>query len=240
MSDETDKLPALKPGAVWAVDLVPALVSEVLALVHVPGSNIAAAFLKSRLETQLHKGTEVLIEEFQKANIGILTKEQAQIFIPNAYRFFEAAKQGEYTHNLRLLARIMAGNAASNGGTTADVMRFARKIEGLTDEELQLLWHCHLLSEDIKRQPEFDGQSRLLNGEELCRMHPSSYGSLGPEGVMTLRGRLAEFSGRGFLVSDPLSTWGANKERYFTTDALRDLVNLAKLEFPSPNDTPTT
>lgn len=238
MSDTTDKLPAPKPGALRVIEITEAVVVDVLAAFGIPGGAVIAAAVKALAESRLEKGTEVLIEELKNANICILNDEQAQVFIPNAYRFYEAVKQGEYKHNLRILARIMAGNAKEGTGSTADVLRFARTIEGLSEDELALLWNCHRLARDIWDRRHESDKIRFICAAELI-LFVEAYNTYTPYDRFALRGRLAALASRGLLIPDGTTRLSKGEEYYYEAPALSELVKLAKLEYPFPRETPS-
>jgi hypothetical protein len=56
-----------------------------------------------------------------------------------AYKFFEAAKEGEYEHNLRVLAEFLKNEMQSDTPDVSGFARMARRIEGLTHTELKVI-----------------------------------------------------------------------------------------------------
>jgi hypothetical protein len=68
-----------------------------------------------------------------------LSVEQVGEYVPMTYRFFEAVKEGEYEHNLRILAAFMAKELKQDIPDAPNFARTARRLEGITRRELALI-----------------------------------------------------------------------------------------------------
>jgi hypothetical protein len=90
---------------------------------------------------------QILVEEVRSKGIEALddlSEGQKEYFIPQAYRFGEQIRVGEYDHNLRVLAKVIAADLVDETARadSAKALRLARKMEGLTPENLVVLGCC--------------------------------------------------------------------------------------------------
>ncbi|MGO9135889.1 MAG: hypothetical protein ACLP8A_17840 [Methylovirgula sp.] len=89
-------------------------------------------WLKTRRET-------TLLKRLQAGEITLLSQEQLTAYIPMAYKFFEAVKEGEYQHNLEILASYITNELKQDIPDPAGFLRMARRIEGLSKIELKII-----------------------------------------------------------------------------------------------------
>jgi hypothetical protein len=79
----------------------------------------------------------LILEELRKGNVQNLSHEQLAAFIPMGYKFFEAARQGEYEHNLSILAAYLTGELKQDVPDPANFSRMVRRVEGLSSTDLK-------------------------------------------------------------------------------------------------------
>jgi hypothetical protein len=99
--------------------------------------------IKTYVQLKLEEAQEILLDEISNRGLQALTdlsEEQRDFFVPAAYRFFEQVRLGEYEHNLRVLARLMAGQmVGSNQPDVGRIARAARRLEMMNVESLLCL-----------------------------------------------------------------------------------------------------
>src|SRR5688572_9355518 len=98
-----ERLPQPTAGASGKTSMVAALLNVVC-----PASGDA---LRGLLNQRIERGLEILIDEVRLAGrerLDDLSKEQMEFFLPQAYRFAEQVRIGDYAHNLRVIAKVIA------------------------------------------------------------------------------------------------------------------------------------
>jgi len=95
-----------------------------------PGAGAIGPMLNFAIEKWIKGPEKLLLAELKSGNVEILNDEKAATFIPMAYRFFEAAKEGEYEHNLKLLAEFIKNELHLDTPDPSGFARMARRIEG--------------------------------------------------------------------------------------------------------------
>lgn len=98
-----------------------------------PGAAFAGLMLELLQERYVKKYQELLLEELRKGKVQDLSDEQLVQLVPMAYKFFEAAKEGEYERNLRILAAFLRGELEQDSPDASNFARMARRVEGLAD-----------------------------------------------------------------------------------------------------------
>ena len=71
-----------------------------------PGCPVPVRFARpSQLSSsgQLRKAETILIQALQAGDIGVLSTPEYEFAIPSAFRFYQAARDGEAEHNLKIL-----------------------------------------------------------------------------------------------------------------------------------------
>lgn len=88
-------LPTRKKGAAEVAKLTTGIASAVAGCFF-PGAGVLAPIASFAIDKWIERPKSILLEELKKGNLEILSDERAATLIPIAYRFFEAAKEGEY------------------------------------------------------------------------------------------------------------------------------------------------
>jgi hypothetical protein len=201
---DDNKLPEPTEGAAARNEFSQRAIAALL-----PGIGEVIAYgLGQLIQKRLKVGTDILIEEIERsgrARLDQLTEGQKEYFLPQAYRFMEQVRVGEYRHNLRVLAKILAGTIGDEGerADTGIMLRSARALEGLPLDGLVALARCDEAFEK-HRAPEFEFEngSRFVTISEQSLM--SAYGSCGEHlGFPEAAQHLTELAARGFLFLEP-------------------------------------
>jgi len=203
-------------------DLFLAFLTEVL-----PGAATISTAVKIALKRKIAKTQEILIEELKKGNFSALDSVQIEQFIPMGYRFWEAFKQGEAEHTLKILAAYLAQELGEAAPQAANFSRIARRLEGMTAPELETVARIQTFLDDPNNglvSDTFVSATQLH--AYLSRSHVVD--------VRQVAAHLAELSSRGFLVPDGASRVDKAEEYYYLTGAFHDLVKNAR-DFVAPN-----
>lgn len=226
------KLPAPTENAGEIAKLVTGVTAAV-AGIWFPPAAIAAAVLPIVIDRYVNRPREILLKELQHGNVNNLSAEQLAPFVPMAYKFFEAAKEGEYEHNLKILAAYLTGEMKQEIADPANFSRMARRIEGLSTIDLQVmaLIDAILQSPDIKvpnkEKPHSEGS--FISASFL----PQKRRGLT---IRAIEESLADLASRGFLLTDAAMRAGKTEEYYYPTNNLRHLVERAREHITSVFD----
>jgi hypothetical protein len=134
--DSPDRLPQPLPGARTVLEVVEAILSEV---------PFAAPAVRALIDNRIKAGQRIILEEIRAKGmraIDDLSDSQIDFFVPASYRFFEQVRLGEYEHNLRVIARQMAGEMAEDDSRDVGrIARTARCLEMASLDELRCIAH---------------------------------------------------------------------------------------------------
>src|SRR5204863_4306051 len=78
-------------------------IGTALAALWFPPAALAQPVINLLIERYTKRPEKILLERIRAGDTEILNEEQIVEFVPMAYRLYEAAKEGEYEHNLKLL-----------------------------------------------------------------------------------------------------------------------------------------
>jgi hypothetical protein len=183
----------------------------------------------------LKKPQAIIAAELRAGNISVLTDEQQAAFVPMAFRYFEAARQGEYEHNLELLAAYITGELQKEIPDAGGVARLARRVEGLTKPELKII---ATINSHKTGTIYFPGAN---SGPTASYMHSSQ--SLHPffenDREMTpyiIKSCLTDLNSRGLLIADGMTRYNKSEEYYYISAAFTDLVQSAASKFSIARD----
>ena len=88
---------------------------------------VAAVALEAVREKYVEQPKKLLLDELRKGNVQNLSAEQLAPLLPMTYKFLEAAKEGEYERNLRVLAAFLRGELEQEEPDAANFARMARR-----------------------------------------------------------------------------------------------------------------
>lgn len=131
----------------------------------VPGGGVLKASLDILVRKRLEEGQRILVAEIKERGISSLSEEKWEYYIPAAYRFFEQVRLGEYEHNLKILAKMIADGASAHDepSDVGAIARAARKLEMLPLEHLFALWRCERAFEIYAASEEAETSGGYLN-----------------------------------------------------------------------------
>lgn len=166
----------------------------------VPGGGVLKASLEILVRKRLEEGQRVLFAEIEERGISVLSKEKWEYFIPAAYRFFEQVRLGEYQHNLKILAKMIADGTSAHDepSDVGAIARAARKLEMLPREHLIALSRCERAFDLYAASEEADGYWIGIDSDEL----KTSFAEIGEEVLNIQCGEwLHELASRGILTT---------------------------------------
>jgi hypothetical protein len=137
-SDGKKNLPVSVEGAGDLAKLTTGIFTAVVGM-WFPVAALGAPVVSYFIDRVARRSERILIDELRSDNIDKLLEEQLMQYIPMAYKFFEAAKEGEYEHNLKVLAAYIANELKEDVPDAPNFPRMARRLEGLTKTELKAI-----------------------------------------------------------------------------------------------------
>jgi len=221
-----ERLPSSKKDAADVAKLTIGIAGAI-AGVFIPGAGALGPIANFANEKFIKRPERILIEELKKGKIEILSEEKAATFIPMAYRFFEAAKEGEYEHNLRILAEYIKNELKLETPEPSEVTRMARRIEGLSRNELKVIALINVsLSRITKASTDAPTQSErpFVSAGQLAN-DPNNRDSFDH---FFLQEALTEIASRGLLIPDGAARFGKTEEFYSGSRSFMQLIEKAK------------
>jgi hypothetical protein len=220
----SDKLPRPTPNAPEIAKLTTGVVTA-FAAIWFPPAAIAGAILPILIDRYADRPRELLLGELRKGNIQDLSSEQAAAFVPMAYKFLEAAKEGEYEHNLEILAAYLAGELHQTIPDAAHFSRMVRRVEGLSMTDLQLMAMIDTcLSDPASAAEEARGKRPYVTATSL-ESSPHNKHRLT---LTVIQESLVDLTARGFLIADGATRFGKSEEYYIPSQGFRDLLERAR------------
>jgi hypothetical protein len=222
------KLPMPTDNAVDVAKLVTG-VTLAAAAIWFPPAAIAAAVLPFVIDRYVNRPKEILLKELQQGKVSDLSAEQLAPFVPMAYKFLEAAKEGEYEHNLEILAAYLAGEMKQEIPDAASFSRMVRRVEGLSNIDLQVmsLIDASLSSSSI---------ITISTDEPAQGERPYVFATFLKESAhnthhltrRVIAESLADLAARGFLLADAATRVDKAEEYYYGTSNLVHLMERAR------------
>lgn len=192
----------------------------------IPGLNALQTSIRILVENRIRDAQLILVEELSKGNLKILEAEETKEFIPIAFRFFSAARDGETRRILRVIARILRGQIDANDLDSEKFSRCTHQLAGLSQRELILLVEFSKVGVPIRVKGDSTGLKRASTKAHLQKkLIPSVF--VGPSQFEAACGLLV---GRGLLTVQILPNMDDLTIDYWQTGELERLVKLAKLE----------
>lgn len=189
-------------------------------------TQVAVNLVRDRFQKQ----QAILAAELKASNLSTFTDEQQAAFVPMVFQYFEKARQGEYEHTLEVLAAFITGEMKKEMPEPGNVARMARRIEGLSKRDLQMIALINDFSNRPLPNPPFppnDGSITIFN---LVNAFPEA----ATLGGALVRESLAELESRALLVVTNLQIIGGNSETFSTTEPFHDLIENAQSKFARP------
>lgn len=218
-----DGLPAPTSNARHVALTSSAVVSDVLSLFLVPGATIFHQAFSNLIERRLQRAQNIVLEAVEKGDIHLLSDPELEFAIPTTFRFFQAARNGEAAHNLRIMADIIAGRIRTKRLDPADFLQTARQLEGLRISDLAALVAVHEMDGPFRSRHEGVGDWR--EQKLASTLIPSYFAS-----KVELGSSLALLAGRGLIVPDQQTTLDASLQAYLSSPFLAEIVERLKEE----------
>ena len=219
-------LPSATEGSVEVAKLTTGICVAITS-VFLPGAGLLGPVAEFAINKFMKRPEKILVEELKKGNLEILDEENAAAFIPMAYKFFEAAKEGEYEHNLKLLAEISINKLRDRVPDVPSFARMARRIEGLTIKDLHIIALIDaVFTSKSGTLTNLDGDPApyLLSAQSLeaNRLNRTGFD------VLSIQECLAELSARGLLIAEGASRWDKGGEYYYPSSSFHELIENSK------------
>ena len=172
-------------------------------------------------------GEDVIIREIRKGNLGYLSDERYEPFISKAFTVLKAADEGEYQHNIRLLAAMMVNDELYGVRDDQCVLRARRAISGMSLERLGAFvafMKCYnRLSEKPVTGNNPDGYVRSVRPRDLrTEFRESQYGA----NLVEAEDIISDFVSRG-LARITVDVDGIGGVAYAPTNAAREICDEA-------------
>jgi hypothetical protein len=230
-----DTAPSQKKGAAEVAKLTTGVASAIMGI-FLPGAGAFGPIANFAIEKWIKRPEKLLIEELKSGNIEILTDEKAATFIPMAYRFFEAAKEGEYEHNLKLLAEFLKNELQMDEPGPSSFARMARRVEGLSLDELKVIAlidaSLSTISKSSTRAPS-QTERPFVAAHQLAN-DPSNREKFDH---FFLQKALNELASRGLLIADGATRLSKSGEFYFASTSFMELIGKARNTFTRSTST---
>lgn len=210
-------VPQPKKNAVEVVEITMAIVGAV-----VPPIAVIKPWIDAHQKFKAERAQKILISEIEEHGISMIDDDQYEFYVPAVYRFLEQVRLGEYEHNLRVLAALIAQGLANkpNRPDVGIIGRAARKLELISNGELETLAASKVALDQIldngpslSSEYHFDHKG-LLDTHERMAM---------PVSLEDLVDRLHELNVRGLLRYSPPS--GFFHGGYSFTRAGREIID---------------
>jgi len=136
MSGE-DKLPDQLPESLSAIG------SELLTALGLPGGSVLGVALSSLFRKRLEQAREILLEELRRGDKKLTDVGEVEEAAAIIYRYGRAAQEGAARLNLRLMAKVIAGQAQIGNLVADDFLYYADMLASLRREEIILIATLH-------------------------------------------------------------------------------------------------
>lgn len=171
---------------------------------------------------------EILLSQLQSGDLTVLTDEQKAAFIPMAFRFFEAARQGEYAHTLEVLAAFIKGELKQEIPNPGAVASIARRIEGLSHLDLQVISCIEQLRPSDTPHPSVLISSCIFSNTEVRMLYAKNFTITDGREFIAVINSLTELTCRNLLKYRLHVLIGGDKEDYETTRHFDELIKNAR------------
>ena len=115
-----------------------AIVQDAMSLLMIPGGSIAGLTIENLFSSRAKAAREILLEELRS---GRTTLDDAEVeeTVAILERYLRAAKEGTARLNLRLMAKVIAGQKESRALTASEFLYYADMLASLRRDEIILL-----------------------------------------------------------------------------------------------------
>lgn len=155
-------------------------VSEI-ASAYIPGSG---TLIRRLFKKRLDAAREILLQEIHAGEKDVWEACEVDEVVAIVYRYMRAAQEGTAQVNLRLLARIIAGQKAAKALRADDFLYYADIIASLRHEEIIIIGTMHKFYQATKVKPAPHGpkepqwpMAQRVYGEVRYSLIPSVFSS---------------------------------------------------------------
>jgi hypothetical protein len=219
-------LPSATEGSVEVAKLTTGICIAITS-VFLPGVGLLGPIAEFAINKFVKRPEAILVDELKRGNLEILDVENAAAFIPMAYKFFEAAKEGEYEHNLKLLAQLLVNKLRASVPDVSSFARMSRRIEGLTLRDLRVIALIDAILEaksGTLKGAYGDPAPYLVSSHSLVGSQQNTTGLEMPE----IQESLSDLSARGLLIAEGATRWDKGEEYYYPSSSFTELIENAK------------
>lgn len=220
------ELPATtRHGAIVARIAVPSGLALVAAMLPQFATAIGLATPAVMVVTEglISRPSRILEDFLRRGNVVDLSCQDLESFVPMAYRFFISAQQGEYEHNLKLLAAFLTTELQSPSCTPGSFLDMAKRVEGLNVLSLRAI---ALIGMEAKRLEEM-GRASTGGIAITVEVLSDRARSKAPLNSREAVDALADLAGRGFLYPRSVTTYGGSHQLFTVTFPLEKLLSRA-------------
>ncbi|EFG2885704.1 hypothetical protein BO068_004895 [Escherichia coli] len=214
-------LPQPTNAAADLAAITASLVGDVLTC-FLPGGGTISRSIEIFQNRKIEAARKMLFDEVAAGNIQLLRKPEYEALIPNVFAYFDAARSGEYEHNMKILARLLVEQVVSEEPDSMVVKRSARRLEGMGIADLGFLTTLASIYDAKRTSQEFDGYHLFADDSDVVRYEAREYVS--PE--QSINSKFSDAASRGllFLGGDPRIVGG---QVYYPTDSFYEIVRAA-------------
>lgn len=115
------------------------VVADIMGAFMIPGGSTISAAIQQVFKKRLDTAREILLEEIKDGNKNMGDAAELEEIAAIIYRYGRAAQEGAARVNLRMLAKIIAGQARTSNLNANNFLYYADLIASLKNEEIQLL-----------------------------------------------------------------------------------------------------
>jgi hypothetical protein len=219
-------LPAVPKGSVEVARLTTGICAAI-ADIFLPGAGVLGPIAQFAIDKFVKGPEKILMEELRRGEIRILDEEHAAAFVPMAYKFFEAEKEGEYEHNLRILADLIAHKMQSATPDVPSFARAARRIESLEVADLRVMAMIGAIvstGSDSPTIPKLYADRVFVSATQLAA-NPLNTDQINRARIQDI---LSDLSGRGLLIVDGATRFNKMEESYSPSASFDEILIVAK------------
>ena len=187
-----------------------------------PVASLAIPAATMLLERTVRRPTRLLEEALARGEVLDLSDEQAVAFVQMAEVYLRAARQGEYEHNLKLLAAFLTAELKSKACEPGGFLDMARRVEGLSITSLRAV---ALIGEMMRRREELGQPS--ASTEVTAALLASEAQVSAPLEVVAAIDALSDLQGRGSLYPGQKVFIGGSAQHFSITRPLHILIDRA-------------
>jgi hypothetical protein len=117
-------------------EIFAALMSDTFGLLRIPGGSVSEALIVGYFRRRDKLARDILFEEFRLANITDAQAASEDDAIAVIVRYLRAAREGAARLNLRLLAKVIAGQMHSRHLVADEFLQYAEALGSLSRDEV--------------------------------------------------------------------------------------------------------